>query len=770
MPSFKRRPRQARQDKKNNTSSQFGPKPIKSVQCKAVPKPQTLPSSEENANHLRVMAPYRHSEVVQPRFAMEPPTWDKSPMESRYDRMSPQYSDRDLSRKPNASGSPEIQKKEDEQTSTNVPGRSGIQRENDPTTNFSSIQESLPPVTSDSSTVIQRAIGLEIEVPVPVDTVAQSDMTKLRDWTAAEFGYTQADDPNPDFRQPVLNYTLEDLREDYPLRADLFEEQSEEMKAQWLDEGLRARQHKQKSNWIGRMSDGHKKTYNDLGSTQIDTEAQNRAERNALEDGEEIGKVGVYYKGAIYTRLPYTRGEYNTSVDSTEEFGNVNYINLMGSRNQNRVAIAAGPHFTAQVDHDPRVNSGKAPPYSPWRDSNNSALMEIVMNPANNKDEFDLAIAEVTRFVDSVNQKTNNLRAHAHNAFGTGYNIGPFNYPNIPQFANLPQEETHNWKGSVQVNIGIDLREYSDLASWYAQSEHASTDPAINPAVADANLSDGEVEKYDAAQANIMSAVAIGEEIVGELKNEYSRLPGMGRAAKIAALGKMRGIQGFVTHIALYMMGALTMDRGSSTKNVTPILMKSPNTIALKYGFTEAEKTYYEEEKYRKKLLRKLIWKTGRQQMPMGSGDLTGSIAPRGNPLVDTNKLLPGGNLSLDTFSSKNWSGSIAGNPVTDPTAVGPTRQGNDPIAAHNAGVRGIPSVGGERGGVVAEFRQLPGLYDGPDEWKRVGYDFLKEAEARNKQGGIRPEPLVYGDEWIPVEDQFPTSPDALEDDIQHAP
>jgi hypothetical protein len=56
-----------------------------------------------------------------------------------------------------------------------------------------------------------------------------------------------------------------------------------------------------------------------------------------------------------------------------------------------------------------------------------------------------------------------------------------------------------------------------------------------------------------------------------------------------------------------------------------------------------------------------------------------------------------------------------------------------------SAAVRGIPAVStGGRGGVV-EFRNLLGFYDGPAKWKALGQVFFKEADNRNKRGGVKP-------------------------------
>ncbi len=62
-----------------------------------------------------------------------------------------------------------------------------------------------------------------------------------------------------------------------------------------------------------------------------------------------------------------------------------------------------------------------------------------------------------------------------------------------------------------------------------------------------------------------------------------------------------------------------------------------------------------------------------------------------------------------------------------------------------NAAVQGLPTVpagnvgGGAntRGGLVAEFRTLPGFYDGTAQWRAVAQAFFDAAETRNARDGI---------------------------------
>ncbi|MDJ1178017.1 hypothetical protein PJF56_03975 [Roseofilum sp. BLCC_M91] len=719
MRSSIRRPKNARHNyATQNFSSQFAPKILPTLQRKESQEQslaQFKPASDYNYTSLHEM--YGYPAPVQTQLTIGKPG---DAHEQQADAVAHQVVTNLNRSEPQPSQ--EIQKKENANRDLQQQEQSASERESEPSTSTPlSVIQDLKPVNS-SSEQIQRAIGLEIEVAVPVDKMSTTDMEKLRNWTAAEFGDTEADDPRAEFRGVGDTYTLEDLQEDYPKEVAYFLTLSEPKQQEYLEQKKHNKKLKNSLKWVGMMPAEHKKTFLELGSEEV------------------TDSKGIERKGAVYERVDYTRGNYSSSIHSSEEFG------------KTHSAIAAGSKFVAQVDHDPRVNSGKKPPNHPWRDSDNSALIEIVMQPpANNKDEFDQSMAQITRFVSTVNQKTNNLTTHAQNPFGTNFNLGPFDYPDISQFASLPKEPTHNWKGSVQVNVGIDLREYSDMASWYAESKYSSTDVTENPEAA--GLSDEEKEAYDASRHNITRSVEIAEEIIPELKKA---LPKRTREAKFTEMGNMRGLKGWITHLALHLLGGMTFSGGSSVKNITPILMKTPNTITLKYGFTEAEKKYYDVVANKKKILKLLIQKTGREKtltMKGWKGDLkTGS----GSILSDDNELMPGGKLSIGKFASQDLTGTLTGSTIRseEHLGVGPVRRGDESVSE----MESTGPDGDQRGGAVIEFRQLPGLYDGPDAWTQIGYDFLKEAEARNRRGGVSDDSLddLVGPEWR--EDEVSTS------------
>ncbi|HWB55075.1 MAG TPA: hypothetical protein VG722_12815 [Tepidisphaeraceae bacterium] len=392
-------------------------------------------------------------------------------------------------------------------------------------------------------------------------------------------------------------------------------------------------------------------------------------------------------------------------------------IPLMQFRGKNKpVAYTRGNgpkptngNFRAEVDHDPRVNSERKPPF-PFRDLNNSAILEIVTEPKADKAEFDTAMNDVDAFVGDVNTRTNNLTTHAHDPFGSGHNVGPIDY-NFP----MPKQPEHNWKGSVQVNIGVDMREYASLAKWYAKSSYSDPSKAERHARGD----------YKRVRENIKTSIDIGRQMTTWLKSFISK-------TDIKAMGDLRGLRGWMTHMALYMVGSRNgLPEGSTAKNITPILMKSPNDVAIYYGMTPDERDYYLEGDNRKLIMAELIKRTKRTDLdPI-------------NPLASAFITDKDGGYSLDDLSEEGGHTLFAGAPIGGEQPVGPARTGEGASDAPNTGT-------GERGGAVVEFRNLPGFYEGPAAWRQLGYDFLRQAENRNKRSGHKPDKLskLQGDEW----------------------
>ena len=370
---------------------------------------------------------------------------------------------------------------------------------------------------------------------------------------------------------------------------------------------------------------------------------------------------------------------------------------------------ASNGNFRVGIDHDPRVNTDKSPPF-PYRDMNNSAIVEVITEPANDKAEFDTAMDDVDQFITDVNTHTNNLTSHAINPFGgaSNANIGPIDYPAL---GPMPRESSHNWKASVQVNIGIDMREYASLAKWYAKSTYADPSKAEPHARGD----------YKRAKANITKSVDIGREVTAWIAKQITK-------QERTQMGNLRGLRGWITHMTLYMLGGKGgLPQGSTEKNITPILMKSPNDIVIHYGMTTEEKDIYLNANNRELILEKLIEKTGR-------GDLDPA-----NPLAgEIVEGFPGG-ATLNELSGDIVNTLFAGQPIVGEQPVGPARTGAT-----------VPNTGaGDRGGAVVEFRNLPGFYQ-PNQWRQLGYDFLRRAENRNKRSGEKPNKLknLQGNEW----------------------
>jgi len=398
---------------------------------------------------------------------------------------------------------------------------------------------------------------------------------------------------------------------------------------------------------------------------------------------------------------------------------------------------ATNGHFRAEVDHDSRVKSGKHPPF-PFRDLNNTALLEIVMEPKANKTEFDTAMDSVADFVQDVDNRTANLTTHSLNPYGTGHNLGPMSYPDI---GAMPKEPNHNWKGSIQVNIGVDMREYASMAKWYAKSTYA------DPKKEDKASRKG----YTDAKKNILKAVDVGRDVTTSLMKEVSK-------EQRGQMGNMRGIRGWITHMALYMIGGKAgIPSGSTIKNITPILMKSPNEIAIHYSMTGKEEEFYLLK--REDILKTLIAKTGRDDIdatdPLAGGLVKGGATSEA--YQQAREKLQNGVLfndldkeeqdaynayspNLGDLSEKKDDTLLAGSAVPGEQPVGPDRE------------VGTPFIGDEpkRGGAVMEYRNLPGYYEGPAAWRQVGYDFLREAETRNKRSGAKSDKLskLKGDEW----------------------
>src|SRR5579862_203731 len=123
-------------------------------------------------------------------------------------------------------------------------------------------------------------------------------------------------------------------------------------------------------------------------------------------------------------------------------------------------APAAG--FRIDCDHDDRVRSGTAvwPPHEGGKDS----IVEIVMDPpAETLVEFNATMDRIQTWINTMMLQTNNLTRRWVNGLAPNRSVGPLTWPALgvlPGLLTRPRRPNHNLKGSIQVNLGIDLREY----------------------------------------------------------------------------------------------------------------------------------------------------------------------------------------------------------------------------------------------------------------------------------------------------------------------
>ncbi|MCL6435940.1 MAG: DUF4157 domain-containing protein [Leptolyngbyaceae cyanobacterium HOT.MB2.61] len=376
--------------------------------------------------------------------------------------------------------------------------------------------------------------------------------------------------------------------------------------------------------------------------------------------------------------------------------------------------------FRVDADHDDRVMTPNIHGQGwPLREGGKDSIIEIVMDPpAKDVDEFNNTMDLIDAFIDDIETHTNHLTTRWVDGLGPGLSVGPLDYTAL----GLPvvKQPHHNFKGSVQVNIGIDLREYHSLLKWYANSSYAN--PSRVPA--------GQRALYRQIRTDIKQAVTVGRTITRDIYNSMTPL-------ERQQTGNLRGLRGWITHLALYLKrGTIpTGVLGGTAKNIAPVLLKTPNDIAAFYGMTTEEENYFTTN--RNHLIDEIFRMTGR------GGDV-GSVLNT----IDAFAASPG--IDVDTLSSlTSGLGQVAltGKPIQEATGVGPERQGSPdvqslpdvPLVDPNTG---NPTIGGgpqTRGGIIVEFRTLPGYYEGPDSWRELGLRFLQEAIERNTRSGTEP-------------------------------
>ncbi|MEU8267001.1 hypothetical protein AB0B89_07520 [Sphaerisporangium sp. NPDC049002] len=410
--------------------------------------------------------------------------------------------------------------------------------------------------------------------------------------------------------------------------------------------------------------------------------------------------------------LKFKQGHRMTAVGIRDTVGGVAYGRIQNPANG----------FRVDADHDNRVTPAN-PMTTDWpvRQGSRDSIMEIVMEPpATTQASLTATMNNIDAFVTQINAQTNNLTTRWVNAFpslGTPtmplpVSVGPVDYTDTGTHPPL-RLPLHNFQGSIQVNIGIDLREYHSLLKWYVESDYATAARVPDP------LSQA---IYRDIKEHIREAIEIGRTLTDQA---YSAAT----TAERQQAGNFRGLRGWLTHLALYLRrGALSMaNLGGSAKNLAPVLIKSPNSVITTYGMTLAERNHFINNKTT--LMNALFNATGRP------GDV-------GQPLaaIDVFAASPGDTDAdaLTDLTAGAADVALTGKPVPNPTGVGGTRMGN-------AAVQGLPAVppgnvgGGAntRGGLVAEFRTLPGFYDGPAQWRAVAQAFFDAAETRNARDGI---------------------------------
>lgn len=377
---------------------------------------------------------------------------------------------------------------------------------------------------------------------------------------------------------------------------------------------------------------------------------------------------------------------------------------------------AAAGGFRIDADHDDRVrslNHGVAAVWPPLEGGSDS-IIEIVMSPpADTETDFNTTMNNINAWVNTMMLQTQNLTRRWVDGIAPGISVGPLTFPAIgvtPGLGPRPRRPNHNLKGSCQVNIGIDLREYHSLLKWFANSRAARSHNETDPAA---------IATYRQSKDDIRAAVNIGRQLTATYAATLT-------AAERSNMGNLRGLRGWITHMALYVKrGTIAGGLGGSPKNLAPSLLKSPPAIAAQYGMSNAERNYFNLNHLN--IINDLLNATGRG-------------AQVGTPLatVPIFATVPGGNTLADLTDLTGATGNevpLAGGPLLNPTAVGPTRTGNGDVQA----IPSVPGAVNTRGGIVAEVRNIPGYYDGVAAWRQLGLQFLREAIRRNRRSGIHP-------------------------------
>ncbi len=382
-------------------------------------------------------------------------------------------------------------------------------------------------------------------------------------------------------------------------------------------------------------------------------------------------------------------------------------------------AIPGVAGFHVDSDHDDRVQS----PQGTWPPREAAdGILEIVMDAVETQGELDTTMANIQVWINTLMANTNNLTTHWAVA-GTAFGVGPLHFPAVYGPAGIPavRQANHNFRGSIQANVGVDLREFHSMMKWYARSSYAPRSRATDTPV------------IRNQKADMLAAVGVGKRAVDHIRNVgfMPATPPL-TAAAMQSMGNLRGLRGWLTHTALALIrGAYVFGIQGSSKNIVPVLLKSANDLVVQHGLTAAELLYYTTN--RAAIVAHVLAATNRLANDGMFADTAFKIGGAGNHPVWS---IP------DLFDETLQDAAlIAPANQKDPSDVGPARTGNADVQAITdapvmAGLGGGP---GRRAGMVLEFRTIEGLHNGVNAWKSVAKAFLKAADKRNTRGGLSP-------------------------------
>ena len=385
--------------------------------------------------------------------------------------------------------------------------------------------------------------------------------------------------------------------------------------------------------------------------------------------------------------------------------------------------------FRVDADHDDRI---KSDPWYPPREGGWDSIIEIVTDPAVDLGEMGIIMNSVQAWLQKINDHTKNLttrwtpdgsdelrnpkpqkaqEGELQRPWKQGaVSMGPLEFVEKSPI----RARNYGYDGSIQVNVGVDLRYLDRMYEWYAKFDF-SRETRVTDEASQA--------LYRKIRADILEAVKIGQSATNAI---YQRLDGHQRLIQ----GNCLGLRGFLTHLALYLVRGKIKpgEQGGSPKNLVPILLKSPNTIAAHYGMTPAEKSYYDSN--REHIVRDLLILCGRRAAPW--------TALRNIPVFLSEPDGP----RVDYFTRLEVDRPLlTGKPIKEPTAVGEYRKGGLTVSEipYVSPGKGVVGKAGKysRGGVVVEFRTLPGYHEGLPRWRALGEIFLQAANECNRRDGV---------------------------------